>query len=248
MQMAMPAGMQMPIQIGMMPGVAGMPPNIPGVMAMSGGMMQMQPTGMVNSSLIHEAKHDDKKNRKGTGKGAKGNTKTNNKNWSGANGGGKATGKGKGMWKFVNYQKPKMTDQELEERKQANAEKHEKRIAEEERQVMTEVHVEGEVVQRAKWHAWIKPKDASQLSEEIREKMAEMNSGFRSKVTDGREFCGGVEEDVLYLAVADIAEDKLVLRPGLNVKFKVYVDNKGVGACDVISGEPLPQEESQVAK
>lgn len=253
MQMAMnPAAMQMPMQManmGVMAGMPGMPAGIQGVMAMPGTMaMPMQPAAIIGAAAaVPEVKDgDDKKYRKGAGKGAKGSAKTNSKNWVGANG--KANGKGKGLWKFVNYQRPKLTDQELEERRQANVEKHEKRIAEEERKVLSENHIEGEVIQRAKWHAWIKPKDVSQLSEEVREKMAEMNSAFRAKVTDGRAFCGGVEGDVLYLAVADISEDKLVLRAGLQVKFKVYVDNKGVGACDVILGEPLPQEETQVTK
>lgn len=174
---------------------------------------------------------DDRKGRKGKGKGGC----RGGKGWAGGKANSWEGGK-KGMWKFVSFRK-KLTDEEIEERRKANAERHNKRVTEEERKVLSEDHIEGEVIQRAKWHAWIKPKDIEQVPKEAREKLAEMNESFRAKVTDGRAFCGGVEGDVLYLAVADISEEKLVLRANLPVKFKVYVDNKGVGACEVISME-----------
>uniref|UniRef100_A0A7S2LJT7 CCHC-type domain-containing protein n=1 Tax=Zooxanthella nutricula TaxID=1333877 RepID=A0A7S2LJT7_9DINO len=157
-------------------------------------------------------------------------------------GGGKGKGKGngKGQWKWVRF-RPELTPEEIEERKKASAERHAKRVEEEERKIVTDSHLEGEVLQRAKWHAWIKPKNPSAVPEDVMSKIKEMNDAFRAKVTEGRNFCGGTEDQVVYLAVADIAEDSLVLRPGLAVKFKLYVDNKGVGACDVISGEPEPE-------
>mmetsp|Transcript_8993 Transcript_8993/g.24322 ORF Transcript_8993/g.24322 Transcript_8993/m.24322 type:complete len:96 (+) Transcript_8993:169-456(+) len=87
------------------------------------------------------------------------------------------------------------------------------------------MHIEGEVVQRAKRHAWLKPTDPSAVPEVCREELAKMNAEFRAKATDGRAFCGGLEGDVLYLSVADIAEEKLVLAAGMQVKFKSYTDS-----------------------
>mmetsp|Transcript_166251 Transcript_166251/g.528193 ORF Transcript_166251/g.528193 Transcript_166251/m.528193 type:complete len:191 (+) Transcript_166251:2-574(+) len=156
----------------------------------------------------------------------------------GGKGKGWGKGWGKGKWKFVPARK-ELTPQEIEERRKVKVERHDERTKTEERKVLTEEHIEGEVVQRARWHAWVKPKDPSQIPPECREQLAQMNAEFRAKVTDGRAFCGGVEGDVLYLAVADIAEESVFLNAGLPVKFKVYSDVKGVGACDVVAGTPV---------
>lgn len=248
--MAMPVPMHHVMQMQMpMAGIhhmAGIHGAMSGAMGMPGGM-PMQGAPPMPMVGVEGKDMDDRKARKGGGK-AKGCGK-GSRPWAGAASGpgfvphsnpqpnlnSKGNGK-KGMWKFVSF-RPKLTEEEMEERRKANAEKHEKRIEDEERQVLTQDRIKGEVVQRAKWHAWIKPENSSEIPAEAREKLAEMNTAFRAKVTDGRSFCGGVEGDVLYLAVADIAEEKLVLRAGLVVEFKVYVDNKGVGACDVVAHE-----------
>mmetsp|Transcript_15419 Transcript_15419/g.33763 ORF Transcript_15419/g.33763 Transcript_15419/m.33763 type:complete len:184 (+) Transcript_15419:62-613(+) len=161
----------------------------------------------------------------------------------GMGGGGKGKGKGKGKgwgkgkWIYVPYRN-KLTPEEIQQRKEAAAARHTERTQTEERKVLTSERIEGEVLQRARRHAWVKPKDASQIPEECKAKLKEMNDEFRAKVTDGRAFCGGVEGEVLYLTVADITEEKLLLTPGLPIKFKVYMDTKGVGACDVVSAAP----------
>mmetsp|Transcript_59307 Transcript_59307/g.125680 ORF Transcript_59307/g.125680 Transcript_59307/m.125680 type:complete len:182 (+) Transcript_59307:67-612(+) len=161
----------------------------------------------------------------------------------GMGGGGKGKGKGKGKgwgkgkWIYVPYRN-KLTPEEIQQRKEAAAKRHVERTETEERKVLTADLIEGEVLQRARRHAWVKPKDPSQIPEECKAKLKEMNDEFRAKVTDGRTFCGGAE--VLYLTVADIAEEKLLLTPGLAIKFKVYMDTKGVGCCEVVSANPAP--------
>jgi len=218
----------------------GMPGPMPG--GMPGGMSMVPPAGgpevaAAAAAAAAQVQQQGGKDGEDKGKGRKGG------GGRGKGGGkGKGWGKGggmKGKWKFVRFRK-ELTPEEIEERRKANAERHSARIEKEERKVLTEEFIEGEVVQRAKWHAWLKPKDPEQIPVECREALKEMNAAFRAKVTDGRAFCGGIETDVIYLAVADIKEDGLVLRSGLPVKFKVYSDNKGIGACEVVSGEPAP--------
>merc|ERR1711865_1110342 len=79
------------------------------------------------------------------------------------------------------------------------------KVEEEERQKL-EGWYEGEVVQRSKTYAWVRPLDVSQIPEEVLPKLQAMNDGFRKKASEGdrRPFCGGLE------------------------------DNKGVGAYEVI--------------
>lgn len=65
-----------------------------------------------------------------------------------------------------------------------------------------------------------------------------MNDEFRAKVSSAEgshEFCKGITENVFYVRIADLAEEGLVLKPGTQVKFKIYTDNKGVGGCEVVS-------------
>jgi len=148
----------------------------------------------------------------------------------------KGWGKG-GKWQWVQY-RPELTEEEIAERRKLNAERHAERVEKEERKVLDDdILLEGTIVQRAKWHAWIQPKDPSAIPEDLRQKLSDMNKTFREKATDNRSFCGGLEADVIYLAVADIKEQGLVLRPGLSVKFQLYEDLKGVGACAVVSAE-----------
>ena len=43
------------------------------------------------------------------------------------------------------------------------------------------------------------------------------------------------DEPKIYVAMADIAEDGLVLAVGTMVLFRPYISCKGVGGCEVIS-------------
>ena len=48
---------------------------------------------------------------------------------------------------------------------------------------------------------------------------------MRAEATErGSPFCGGVRGDVIWVALADIKEDKLVIELGINVRFKLYHD------------------------
>eukprot|EP00434_Breviolum_minutum_P029894 symbB.v1.2.026435.t1/scaffold2641.1/size74269/3 len=62
---------------------------------------------------------------------------------------------------------------------------------------------------------------------------------FRQKAEEtGRQpFCGGIEEDVVYLANPDLTSKGTILSVGMKVSFKLYLDNKGVGAHDVVPNE-----------
>lgn len=112
------------------------------------------------------------------------------------------------------------------------------KIAEEERVSFDEWY-DGEVVQRSKTYAWIKPYDPDDIPSEVAEKLQEMNDRFRKKAEDGirRAFCGGIEENVVYVANPDIAIEGAILCVGMKVRFKLYTDNKGVGAHEVIPSE-----------
>ncbi|CAJ1461695.1 unnamed protein product [Effrenium voratum] len=129
-------------------------------------------------------------------------------------------------------------DAEERERKPRYMRFFENKVAEEERQVLDGCY-EGEVVRRAKTYAWIRPLDAAAMPEEVREKLQEMCDGFRKKAEDGgrKPFCGGIEENVVYVANPDLSTKGTILSVGMKVSFKLYVDNKGVGGYDVLPSQ-----------
>lgn len=126
------------------------------------------------------------------------------------------------------------TPEELEAFKAKTLERHQQKVEKEGRELASDDTFTGEVVARAKSYAWVKPD--GDLPAEVAAKLSEMNAEFRAKgdAADGKKsFLGGATDDVLYLAFADMAEEGLVLKAGVKVHFKVYTDNKGVGACEV---------------
>jgi len=113
----------------------------------------------------------------------------------------------------------------------------EAKVAEEEREVLDGIY-EGEVVQRSKTYAWIKPRDPSSLPVGVQSKVQEMCDGFRKRAEEGdRVFCGGIEENVIYVANPDLSVKGAILCVGMQVTFKLYTDNKGVGGYDVVPSE-----------
>jgi len=126
-----------------------------------------------------------------------------------------------------------LSAEEIAQRRQWNAERHAARVVKEERQLISESFFEGVVVQRARWHAWVKPLEPEAIPESVQQPLEEMNNGFRAKATDGKEFCGGISENVIYVAVGDLASPGLILKSGTKVKFKLYTDTRGVGGCEV---------------
>mmetsp|Transcript_160107 Transcript_160107/g.282330 ORF Transcript_160107/g.282330 Transcript_160107/m.282330 type:complete len:732 (+) Transcript_160107:103-2298(+) len=112
------------------------------------------------------------------------------------------------------------------------------KITEEERVCLDEWY-DGEVVQRSKTYAWVKPDNPEEIPADVQEKLQEMNDRFRKKAEESirRAFCGGIEENVVYVANPDIAVEGAILCVGMKVRFKLYTDNKGVGGHEVIPSE-----------
>merc|ERR1712130_999062 len=77
-----------------------------------------------------------------------------------------------------------LTPEEEEERAQRRAERAAQREAEEDRQLTDDSYHEGEVMQRAKAHAWVKPKTLKDLDEGVRTSLKAMNTDFRNKAKE----------------------------------------------------------------
>lgn len=148
-------------------------------------------------------------------------------------------GPGKKVMKKQKKRKEKeLTEEQKEERRQKMGERHEAKILKENRMEVGDDWLEGEIVQRAKSFGWAKLSEGFEVPEDAQAQLDAMNEEFRQKAAereDSRGFCGGIEENVIYVNCGDIVEDGLVLKPGLRIKFKLYTDDKGVGACEVQS-------------
>ena len=71
---------------------------------------------------------------------------------------------------------------------------------------------------------------------EIKAALSKMNTEIRADAAErGRPLSGGVFDNVIWVAVADIKEDKLVFELGTKVFFKLYHDKCIVGDCEVTS-------------
>ena len=98
----------------------------------------------------------------------------------------------------------------------------------------------GEVLHVAKSYAWVKP--LGRVPPEIKAKLSAMNAEMRADAVERKQpFCGGATDTVVYVAVADIKENDLVLEVGKLVLFKLYQDSAGsIGGCEVTSASPSP--------
>ena len=61
-----------------------------------------------------------------------------------------------------------------------------------------------------------------------------MNSEMRGAAV-GPQFCGGVTDDVIYVALTDIEEVGLVLKTGMIVLFKISQNKYGIAVHMVTS-------------
>merc|ERR1712224_528824 len=114
--------------------------------------------------------------------------------------------------------------------------KHEQMIASEGRTLVGGQYIVGEIVARAYNFMWVKPDDANKIPASARPKLQAMNDEFRAKSADSKkQFCGGIEENVVYCRTYDVTDESLVRKPGTKCKFKLYTDSKGVGGCDIMS-------------
>ena len=85
------------------------------------------------------------------------------------------------------------------------------------RQFVDEALVTGEVMKVAKSYAWVRP-------------CGYLPSVFHYDVRIDQE-----GEPMVYVALADVAQDGLVLTVGMLVLFRPYICPKGVGGCEVES-------------
>ena len=86
----------------------------------------------------------------------------------------------------------------------------------------------------ARSYAWVTP--LGPVPFEMKAKLSEMNLEMRASEAEvGRQFCGGVTDDLIFVALSDIEEDGLALNTCMMMLFKSYRDNRGVQGCMVIS-------------
>merc|ERR1712151_178320 len=110
--------------------------------------------------------------------------------------------------------------------------RHEEKHAELGREEQGDAFYFGELLQRRKSYGWIKPTNFGKLPSEVQAKVKEMMKAKRASVKEHGSENEVFKQNVLFLHMSDVQEGMKV-EPGDKVKFKVYVDNEGAGACDV---------------
>merc|ERR1712048_135183 len=117
------------------------------------------------------------------------------------------------------------------EKKEEIRAKQEERAENEGREKVSDEFHKGKLIKRNRSCGWIKLLQPSKLPEEVRNKIKEMTKDMRAKAVErgrGDDFTNGA----IYVRMSD-AVDGVKLEPDMQVKFKVYMDEKGVGALEV---------------
>jgi len=136
------------------------------------------------------------------------------------------------------------TPEQLEAMKEKRAEQHAAKCEKDGRKVLSDVWHTGEIVRRMNAFALAKPLDTFAIPLEVRNKLEISNEKRRSSQKEGgskrqRNVDGDDDDDLIYLACADIAEEGVHgkgFRPPSKVQFKLYTDDKGgVGGCEIKS-------------
>jgi len=147
--------------------------------------------------------------------------------WMPAWGAGKSMGKGKGKGKAPRIPYPQLTVEQKAEIRQ----KHTDRAMGEGRAQVGNQTYDGVLVGRYKKYGWIKPTNFLMLPKNVQDQMTLMTAELKTNAqNNGRD--STFNESVIYVRMCDVAEGVRVDQ-GMAVKFKVYVDAKGVGAYDV---------------
>merc|ERR1712187_513665 len=129
--------------------------------------------------------------------------------------------------------KKEYTPEQLAERRVKYLERNAATIEKEERQVLPGPFRQGESVHRAQTMAWIKPLNPEKMPANVKSKITAMNQESKAKAeAAGRKH--SMEDSSIYMRFADTKQEGLSLKKGNQVKFKLYTDNKGVGACEVM--------------
>merc|ERR1712151_717995 len=100
---------------------------------------------------------------------------------------------------------------------------------------------------------WVKPSSPSSIPGDVLMMIKALTQEIRSKFLKDHddEKAGGKgggkkrhkssnasaesSEDLIFVSVADVEEEGLILKRGTKVKFRLYTDTKGVGGCEVES-------------
>ena len=90
----------------------------------------------------------------------------------------------------------------------------------------------GTLAKRYKLAGWILPANPAKLPLQVRAKMADMTAAKKTKAEENGNDDGTFDQDVLYVRMSDVAEG-VVVEKGMELKFKVYIDEEGAGAYDV---------------
>merc|ERR1712159_900065 len=119
-----------------------------------------------------------------------------------------------------------------DERKEEIRAKHEARAMEEGREEDSSGFHFGTLLKRGRHNGWIKPSKPGKFPEDVKEKLKEMTATHKARAAEKGEDESTVNAGVIYLRMSDVKEGVKV-DTGMKLKFKLYTDSEGVGACEV---------------
>jgi hypothetical protein len=119
-----------------------------------------------------------------------------------------------------------------EGRKEEIRAKHEAIQAEQGREIVGDTFFFGEVLQRGKRYGWIKPSAFGKLPATVQAKVKDMIKEKRKTAKANDSDNPAFNQNVLFLHMSDV-EEAVRVQAGDKVKFKVYTDEQGAGACEV---------------
>merc|ERR1712048_722454 len=130
---------------------------------------------------------------------------------------------------------PKVPYSELsEEKKEEIRQRHAEHAAEEGREyVDDETYHEGTLLKRSRCSGWIKPSNPATFPAQVKKKLREMTAAQKKRAIE-RGTMDSFNDGVIYLRMCDVVEGVKV-EPDMELLFKVYIDNEGVGAYEVTS-------------
>jgi len=115
-------------------------------------------------------------------------------------------------------------------------EKAELKLASENRNIVNDSYINGEILGGGSDWVWVKPDDMSSIPAQVKGKLQAMNNEIRSKAKkSGKVFLQGQTAMVVYCRAADFSDSSMEAKPGVKVMFKLYTDTKGVGGCDLMA-------------
>merc|ERR1712187_485498 len=107
----------------------------------------------------------------------------------------------------------------------------EERIAKEGREVVGDDFFKGELIKRNRMCGWIKPHGIGKMPAEVKTKLKQMTKTMKQKAKE-KGTQDNFSENAIYVRMTDVVEG-VKLESGMKLKFKLYTDSEGVGACEV---------------